>query len=137
MPFRLRCSWRLAGPTPYGNIRMPIGSLGSASVALGGHSSDDTTSGMAITASVRPLGWRCRRYCSPTIPLLIAVLEARFEPVGLGDVIEQPGTLARNVGVQVQAELVDQVEIRRVVGSLTTGVPESPRKNPGGGVGSG
>jgi hypothetical protein len=28
----------------------------------------------------------------------------------LGDVVEQPGALAGNVGVQVQAELVDQVE---------------------------
>ena len=34
---------------PYGNVRMRIGSLSSASVALS-HSSDDTTSGVAITA---------------------------------------------------------------------------------------
>src|SRR5664279_6247759 len=34
----------------------------------------------------------------------------QVEPVGLGDVVEPPGTLARNVTVQVQAELVDQVE---------------------------
>src|SRR5438067_12466927 len=34
----------------------------------------------------------------------------QIEPVVLGDVLEQPGTLARNIGVQVQAELVDQVE---------------------------
>src|SRR5207344_3566388 len=34
----------------------------------------------------------------------------QVEPVGLGDVVEQPGALARNVGEQGQAELVDQVE---------------------------
>jgi hypothetical protein len=34
----------------------------------------------------------------------------RVEPVVLGDVLEPPGTLARNTGEQVQAELVDQVE---------------------------
>jgi hypothetical protein len=48
----------LREPTPYGNLRMRMGSLSSASVALS-HSSDDTTSGIAITASVRtggPLG---------------------------------------------------------------------------------
>src|SRR5215831_17352545 len=34
----------------------------------------------------------------------------QVEPVGLGDVVEQPGALVRNVGVQAQVELVDQVE---------------------------
>src|SRR5215472_8369726 len=34
----------------------------------------------------------------------------QVELVGLGDVVEQPGALVRNVGVQAQAELVDQVE---------------------------
>src|SRR6202030_2884222 len=45
---------------------------------------------------------------------LVAELGAgdQIEPVGLGYlVVEQPGTLAGNVGVQVQAELVDQVEL--------------------------
>jgi hypothetical protein len=39
----------------------------------------------------------------------VAELGARdqIEPVRLGDVVEQPRTLARNVGVHVQAELVD------------------------------
>jgi hypothetical protein len=36
----------------------------------------------------------------------------QVKPVGLRDVVERPGTLARNVGVHVQAELVDQVELR-------------------------
>jgi hypothetical protein len=34
----------------------------------------------------------------------------QVEPVGLGDPVEQPGALARNVGEQAQLELVDQVE---------------------------
>ena len=34
----------------------------------------------------------------------------QVEPVGLGDVVEQPGALARIVGEQAQLELVDQVE---------------------------
>src|ERR1700693_2605269 len=34
----------------------------------------------------------------------------QVELVGLGDVVEQPGALARNVGEQGQLELVDQVE---------------------------
>ena len=35
----------------------------------------------------------------------------QVEPVGLGDAVEQPGALARNVGEQAQLELVDQVEL--------------------------
>src|SRR6476620_12516639 len=35
----------------------------------------------------------------------------QVEPVGLGDVVEQRGALVRNVGVQAQVELVDQVEL--------------------------
>src|SRR5437773_8807183 len=34
----------------------------------------------------------------------------QVEPVGLGDAVEQPGTLAGNVREQAQLELVDQVE---------------------------
>src|SRR5436190_845814 len=34
----------------------------------------------------------------------------QFELVGVGDAVEQPGALARNVGEQAQLELVDQVE---------------------------
>src|SRR5947207_6281678 len=34
----------------------------------------------------------------------------QVEPVGLGHVVEQPGALVRNVGVQGQVPLVDQVE---------------------------
>src|SRR6266511_841491 len=34
----------------------------------------------------------------------------QVESVGLGDAVEQPGALARNVGEQAQLELVDQVE---------------------------
>ena len=41
-----------------------------------------------------------------------SVLE-KVEPVGLGDVVEQAGALARNVEVRVQAELVDQVELHK------------------------
>jgi hypothetical protein len=34
----------------------------------------------------------------------------QVESVGLGEAVEQPGALARNVGEQAQLELVDQVE---------------------------
>src|SRR5512132_4743153 len=34
----------------------------------------------------------------------------QVESVGRGDAVEQPGALARDVGEQTQAELVDQVE---------------------------
>jgi hypothetical protein len=48
----------LREPTPYSNLRMRMGSL-EQSERGPSHSSDDTTSGIAITASVRtggPLG---------------------------------------------------------------------------------
>lgn len=37
----------------------------------------------------------------------------QVELVGLGDAVEQPGALARNVGEQAQLELVDQGHVRR------------------------
>src|SRR5215207_5530118 len=58
-----------------------------------------SAAGLAVAAVVQPDG-----------PVAELATGDQVEPVGPGDVVEQPGTLARNVGVQVQAELVDQVE---------------------------
>src|SRR5438093_7782525 len=58
-----------------------------------------STAGLAVPAVVQPDG-----------PVAELGAGDQIEPVGLGDVVEQPGTLARNVGEQAQLELVDQVE---------------------------
>jgi hypothetical protein len=63
------------------------------------HLADWRAAGLSVPAILRPDGPVAERGAGDQV-----------EPVGLGDVVEQPATLARNVGVQVQAELVDQVE---------------------------
>lgn len=46
----------------------------------------------------------------PDEPLAEPCAGDQVEPVGLGFAVEQPGALVRDLGVQVQAGLVDQVE---------------------------
>src|SRR5664280_1551425 len=62
-----------------------------------GHLADWRAAGLAVPAVLQPDGPVAERGAGDQV-----------EPVGLRDVVEQPGTLARDVGVQVQSELVDQ-----------------------------
>jgi hypothetical protein len=56
-----------------------------------------SAAGLAVPAILQPDGPVAERGAGDQV-----------EPVGLGDVVvEQPGALARNVGVQVAAELID------------------------------
>src|SRR5215218_4159632 len=58
-----------------------------------------STASLAVPAVVQPDG-----------PVAELGAGDQVEPVVLVDVVERPGTFARNVRVQVQAELIDQVE---------------------------
>ena len=68
-----------------------------ACVEAGRSTSWMSAAGLAVPAVLQPDGPVAERGAGDQV-----------EPVGLGDVVvEQPGALARNVGVQVAAELID------------------------------